>query len=135
VGNLALALNRDGSSLLAFASTWAHLVRLDSDKRKVQVSRFLPGMFPPSARVHLRSPEAGGELAETAVCLSLDSVAPVTLRFDGFDGPPLEGDPEELLDQWQKKLALRINDQGEIVPSNPGDQPGEESRSSTKNGP
>jgi hypothetical protein len=40
-----------------------------------------------------------------------------TLRFDKPDAPPIQGDPEELLKEWQKKLALKLDEKtGKIEP-------------------
>lgn len=40
-----------------------------------------------------------------------------TMCFDKADAPPIEGDPKELLKEWQKKLGLRLDEEtGEIEP-------------------
>lgn len=44
------------------------------------------------------------------------SLALKTVDFVGFTAPPLEGDPEKLLEEWQRILALRVDDCGAIVP-------------------
>ena len=48
-----------------------------------------------------------------------DSLHITTLRFEIPDVEPIHGDPQQLLEEWQKKLALKINNQGEIVPLYP----------------
>ena len=40
-------------------------------------------------------------------------------RLDGYDEPPIEGEPAKLLEIWQDKLGLKINDDGQVVPSRP----------------
>jgi hypothetical protein len=62
--------------------------------------------------------ERSGEELHVAVLPTNDSILPTTLRFDSAEDPPIEGDPETLLDEWQKRLALKIGDDGEIVPAN-----------------
>ena len=46
-----------------------------------------------------------------------DSIKIINLRFDKPDAPPIEGDPAELLELWQKKLALKLDEKtGKIEP-------------------
>ncbi len=45
-----------------------------------------------------------------------DSLRIETLRFDSADAPPMPGDPNALLDEWQKKLGLKFDEQQKIVP-------------------
>ncbi|MGH9842315.1 MAG: hypothetical protein ACREEM_26495 [Blastocatellia bacterium] len=40
----------------------------------------------------------------------------VTMDFDHPGGEPIEGDPKQLLDEWQRRLGLKINAAGEVVP-------------------
>jgi len=42
-----------------------------------------------------------------------------TLRFDIPNAPPLQGDPKTLLEEWQKKLTLKFDENGKIVPRYP----------------
>ncbi len=41
------------------------------------------------------------------------------LRLDGYDEPPMQGEPGQLLKDWQDKLGLQINDAGDVVPLRP----------------
>ena len=59
--------------------------------------------------------ERSGERLQVAVLPSGDSILPTTLRFDTYDAAPIAGDPEQLLAEWQRKLALKITDNGEIA--------------------
>jgi hypothetical protein len=111
------------------------MARIDGERPRVRGSRFLPGSSPLLASRSFRFLDPSADRVQFAVVPSFGTVLATTVRFDGFDGPPIEGDPVQLLDQWQKKLALRINERGEIMPSNPASQPGDESRSNTENGP
>ena len=45
-----------------------------------------------------------------------DSIRIDTVRFDIPDAPPIQGDPKALLEDWQKRLGLKFNDQHKIVP-------------------
>ena len=46
-----------------------------------------------------------------------DALQIVTIQLDGYDAEPVQGDPQVLLEEWQKRLGLRINEAGEIVPA------------------
>jgi hypothetical protein len=46
-----------------------------------------------------------------------DALQIVTIRLDGYDAELVQGDLEGLLEEWQKRLGLRINEAGEIVPA------------------
>jgi hypothetical protein len=56
---------------------------------------------------------------------TLSSAAPLRSRsrpgiplFALDDDPPIQGDPETLLPEWLRKLALPIGADGEIAPAN-----------------
>jgi hypothetical protein len=56
---------------------------------------------------------------QVAVRVTCDSIKIIDLRFDQPDAPPIQGDPEVLLKEWQEKLALRLNEEaGKIEPMN-----------------
>ena len=42
----------------------------------------------------------------------------MSLDFDNYDNAPIPGESKQLLVEWQKKLALKIGDNGEIIPAN-----------------
>ena len=56
---------------------------------------------------------------QVAVCITGNAIKIDTLRFDIPKAPPLEGDPKTLLEEWQKKLALKFDANGKIVPMYP----------------
>jgi hypothetical protein len=62
--------------------------------------------FPDPAAAHVR----------VALGVTGDTLQIVTIRLDGYDAEPVQGDPQVLLEEWQKRLGLRINEAGEIVP-------------------
>ncbi|MGD2084604.1 MAG: hypothetical protein PVH61_00320 [Candidatus Aminicenantes bacterium] len=54
---------------------------------------------------------------QVAVRITGDSIKIINLRFDKPDAPPIQGDPDELLKEWQKKLGLRLDEKtGKIEP-------------------
>jgi hypothetical protein len=57
---------------------------------------------------------------QVAVRVTGDSIKIINLRFDKSHAPPIQGDPAELLELWQKKLALTLNEEtGNIEPMYP----------------
>jgi len=54
---------------------------------------------------------------KVAVRVTGDSIKIIDLHFDKPDAPPLQRDPAELLEMWQEKLALKLNEEtGKIEP-------------------
>jgi hypothetical protein len=54
---------------------------------------------------------------QVAVLVTGDSIQIIDLHFDKPDAPPLQGDPDKLLKEWQEKLALKLNEEtGKIEP-------------------
>lgn len=47
---------------------------------------------------------------QVAVHVTRDSIKIVNLRFDIPDASPIEGEPEKLLKEWQKKLGLFLDE-------------------------
>ena len=39
----------------------------------------------------------------------------MTVRFDEYEADPIQGDPDQLLQEWQENLTLRIDEKGEIL--------------------
>jgi hypothetical protein len=107
----------DPTFLFIATSAWAHLARLDGTKLVPHASRLLPGDYPEWLSTAFRFLDQSGERVQILVRPNLNTTSPITVRFDEFDAAPLKGDPEQLLAEWQKKLALMISDHGEIVPA------------------
>jgi hypothetical protein len=54
---------------------------------------------------------------QVAVYATGDSIQIIDIHFDKPDAPPLQGDPDKLLKEWQEKLALKLNEEtGKIEP-------------------
>jgi hypothetical protein len=119
----ALSYSPDGSSVFVATGSWGHLVRL-REKDPIRVaSRLLPTDYPRAARGGFRFLDPQGDQLQIALIPAGDQAVTATLRFDIVDDPPIEGDPKALLADWQRKLALKIGDDGEIVPANQPGQP------------
>jgi WD40 repeat protein len=102
--------------LLIATPNWAHLARLAGAELVPDSSRMLPGTCPIySEASRFRFLDQSGQRAQFLLRPNVSTSSPVTVRFDEYDTSPIQGDPEQLLEEWQKKLALRINENGEIV--------------------
>lgn len=60
--------------------------------------------------------KSGNIMKAAFYAMDRNSVFIKTINFDLSDIEPVTGDPDELLEEWQKRLALRFNENGEIVP-------------------
>jgi WD40 repeat protein len=102
----------DGRSILVNTHNWVHLFRLGDTGMVHEASRLSRGMyfFP------IRNPflETTGDRVRLASEMTADLIALDTYRFDDSDGTPLEGDPDALFADWQRKLWLRIDQDGNI---------------------
>lgn len=62
-------------------------------------------------------PDPAATQIRAALGVTGDALQIVTIRLDGYDAEPVQGNPRVLLEEWQKRLGLRINEAGEIVPA------------------
>jgi hypothetical protein len=94
------------------------LLRVGATSLTPVASRPFPNLFPEGSDRFFRFLDPSGERLQVAVMPTLDNVVLKTLRFDTDDDPSIEGNPQALLAEWQKRLALKIGDDGEIAPAN-----------------
>jgi hypothetical protein len=86
---------------------------LSDETIKPKASRLLPGKWLGAYRFL----DDQGDHMQVAVGVTGDSIKIGNLRFDKPDAPPIEGDPAELLKEWQEKLDLKLDEKiGHIVP-------------------
>jgi WD40 repeat protein len=124
-----LRFSREVREIAAITRSWAHLAHISDGGGLVpQTSRlFPPGLLPgnsgadllldpPSVESALSFLDGPGLKARVPLLVTGTSILPATLNFDAYEGVPLEGDPESLLTDWQRRLALAINGAGEIAP-------------------
>ena len=114
----SLAFSPDGGSLFIATGRWGHLAQLDGGRLTPVASRLWQNPLPANIQHVFRFLEPSGNRLQVVAQPTLETVLLTTLRFDTVEDPPIEGDPEKLLREWQKKLALKIGDDGEIVPAN-----------------
>jgi hypothetical protein len=113
ISPLSTAFSPDGKTFMAATDWWIHQSMVSGDTIKPKASRLLPGSFTKAYRFL----DNQGDHVQVAVRVTGDSIQIIDLHFDKPDAPPIEGDPAELLELWQKKLALTLNEEtGKIEP-------------------
>lgn len=110
----AVAFSPDGTMVLAATQRWLHAARVHSEAIQPTASRLLPGVWIWGGTFFFLEPSANQ--LRVAVLITVDAICIITLHLDRFTADPVQGEPANLLEHWQKKLGLRLNDAGEIVP-------------------
>jgi hypothetical protein len=112
---MSVAFSPDGHTLLTATQWWLHVWRKSGEEWQPFAHRLLPGPMKWDAKFFFPDPAA--TQIKAALGVTGDALQIVTLRLDGYDTEPIQGDPKVLLEEWQKRLGLRINEAGEIVPA------------------
>jgi hypothetical protein len=112
----SVAFSPDGKTIMAATEWWLHQSIVSVGTTKPKANRLLPGRWTGAYRFL----DDQGDHMQVVVLVTGDSIKIIDLRFDQPDAPPIEGDPEELLKEWQKKLALTLDEKtGKIEPMYP----------------
>jgi hypothetical protein len=112
----SVAFSPDGKTIMAATELWLHQSIVSVGTTKPKANRLLPGRWTGAYRFL----DDQGDHMQVVVLVTGDSIKIIDLRFDQPDAPPIEGDPEELLKEWQKKLALTLDEKtGKIEPMYP----------------
>jgi hypothetical protein len=112
----AVAFSPDGKYAMAITSSWIHFSSVTEGRLVHRASRRVRGPWRAEG-FHFDSSD--GSRLRIAWRPTGDSIRIDTLRFDAPDAPPIEGDPEKLLADWKKRLALKFDERWKIVPSQP----------------
>jgi WD40 repeat protein len=110
----SLAFSPDGRALLIARGQWVLLTQWDSQGLTPVAGRLCSRYWP--CRGGWRFVDQSGEHIEMVDGFEDDKPRLVTVRFDRFDVSPIQGDPHQLLSYWEKRLALMIDENGQIVP-------------------
>ncbi|MGH9847163.1 MAG: hypothetical protein ACREEM_51360, partial [Blastocatellia bacterium] len=110
----AVAFSPDGRRTFAFTQWWMHVAELDGDEWRAAASRLLPGAWRWRSQCHFLDP--AGSRIQLGVGVTGNSTRVMTIALDYSDAEPMAGDRRRLLDEWQRRLGLKINAAGEIVP-------------------
>jgi WD40 repeat protein len=120
-----IAFSPDGLTVITMNSNWIHQSVLSGEKLHPKASRLLPGpCIGPYAFLKTfesyRFMDDKGDKMQVAVRVTEDTIKIVTLHLDIPNAPPIEGDPDQLLEEWQKKLSLKLDKKtGKIEPMYP----------------
>ncbi len=109
----ALAINEDATMAIVATRLWLHFFFLTARGPERIAARLLPGDLPGPAALRF----TGGTSVQAALCDSaglfiavIDSQVPAS--------EPLGGDPDALLQEWQHRLGLTLNEAtGEFMPA------------------
>jgi WD40 repeat protein len=109
----AVAFSPDGSTVYTATDRWLRRFDLRRDPLALipRSSRLLSGTW--SGGLHFLRPD-GGLLQVALHGAAANAVRIETLDLDHPDAPPLPGDPQTLLADWQQKLALTLYSHGLI---------------------
>jgi len=123
----AVAFSKDGKTAISVTGTRIYQFLISGNKIELKISQLLPGAWTGAYRFL----DDKGNHMQVAVYVTGDSINDsikiINLRFDIPDTPPIEGNPAELLNLWQKKLALKLDEKtGKIEPMYPIEPPGSE---------
>lgn len=113
---LAMEFSPDGSHLLSATYDGCQFRFRVDDGLKIVGSRRLNGQFPWAGQ--FRCVDERGERVQVPVLPVSNSLNIQTIDFtEATDLEPLNGDPEQLMREWEKKLGLRIDEStGAVVP-------------------
>jgi WD40 repeat protein len=110
----SLALSPDGRMVLTATKTWIHIARFDGRDLTHVASRLSPRMWP--NRDGARFLDDSGMHVQVVDWASIGPSRLLTVRFDQPGAQPVRGDPTALLQEWERKMDVRITENGEIVP-------------------
>jgi WD40 repeat protein len=111
-GVRAVAFSPDGNTALVSTDRWLHVHTVTDGGLEHRTSRFLGRGW---TGVH-RFSDACVDCLDIAVRPTANSVALETIHLFEPDAPPIEGDPDELLEEWQRRLGLEFDEEMNIVP-------------------
>jgi len=103
-----VAFSPDGQKVLTLTRWWIHVVDASDFGRPI-IDTLLPAPF-----MAFQPSDSTGARLRVAVAPTGDSVRILELEPGRPASEPLEGDPAHLLEEWQRKLGLRITEAGAI---------------------
>lgn len=107
-----VAFNRDGNSFIVVTENWLIYYAFDGRTAQVQSARLLRGIWMRGFRFPPDCPSC----VQVALGDTGDSIRIETINLDEPDNPPIQGDPERLLKDWQRRLGLKFDEKMNIVP-------------------
>lgn len=117
-GVRSLHFSPDGNYIVAVSDEWVHLLNVTPGGLGQKASALLPAEAFPGT-LHGVSPY--GQTAQLVGWLPGSGYGPVKVSFGDGQDPPVEGDPQDLLESWRLRLKLAYDHQGDLVPWSPGE--------------
>jgi WD40 repeat protein len=111
----AVAFSPDSQHILVATEQWLHFYSLTNQAFTPLASRFFHSTL--NSGYHFLS--NSGDRLQLVTVVSPDSLKIGAVRFDVPNAPPLQGIPAALLEEWQRKLALTLDEKKNIVPAWP----------------
>lgn len=108
----AFAFGLDGKTVILLTRLWAHQLTIEGDRLVYNASRLLKGKQ--TGAYHFL--DDSGNRLQIVSYVTGDSLRIDTVQFGIIDAPPMPSDPNSLLEEWQRKLSLKFDEQGKIVP-------------------
>ncbi|UCH96333.1 MAG: AAA-like domain-containing protein [Candidatus Aminicenantes bacterium] len=117
----AVTFSIDEKNVIYATERWINRGVISEGKFSFNDKRFLPGKWTGAYRFI----DDKGDQIQVVLKITEDSIKIYTIRFDKEDVEPIEGDdPDELLKEWQNKLALKLDEKtGKIEPMYPLEPP------------
>jgi len=109
---IAVSFSPDSSCVLIITHRWLYVLAVTRHGLKALNSRYIGAGW---IGVHHFS-DSCADCLDIAVHLTADSLAIETIHLFEPDAPPIEGDPDELLEEWQQRLGLAFDADMNIVP-------------------
>ena len=108
-----VAFSRDSKHIIIATDQWLHFTSLTEHGIIPTASRFIPRLLSGS----YYSLNDSGDHLQFVTLVTADSLEFGTVRFDVSDATPLQGEPIALLEEWQRKLSLTLDEKKNIVPT------------------
>jgi WD40 repeat protein len=107
-----VSFNRAGDGFLAVTDAWLHYFSISEDGAVPISSRLLPGTWMGALRWC-----GNPSLIDVALLDCRNSFRVFRLGLDLSDVPPVEGNPEDLLFEWEARLGQHVDENARIAPS------------------
>jgi WD40 repeat protein len=109
----AVIFSPDGRAVVTATRRWVYLSQLANGSQLTPISaRLLSGGWTGGYRFT----DTSGMAVVLAILDRAEAIHIDSVHFDRSDTPALAGDPTGLLEGWEKRLALRIEPGGTVVP-------------------
>lgn len=107
-----VAFSPDGKRFFVATEHWLNTYSWDGKTAVLQNSQLLPGFW----KGAFRFPSDCQDCLQVVLEDTGNSLKIETLHLDVPSDPPIQGDPQELLEKWQERLGLKFDEKMNLVP-------------------